>query len=79
MRISPHSFYQVNHDMAERLYEKAAEYAKPEGKNVLDLYCGAGTIGLSMAREAKSIIGVEVVPEAIEAVGFAVILTSSFT
>lgn len=65
VRISPHSFYQVNHDMAERLYEKAAEYAKPEGKNVLDLYCGAGTIGLSMAREAKSIIGVEIVEAAV--------------
>ena len=66
VRLSPLSFYQVNRDMAEKLYEKACEYAKPEGKNILDLYCGAGTIGLSMAKEAKSIIGVEVVPEAIE-------------
>ena len=40
VRISPHSFYQVNHDMAERLYQKAAEYAQPENKNILDLYCG---------------------------------------
>ena len=52
--------------MAERLYEKAAEYAKPENKNVIDLYCGAGTIGLSMAKTARSIIGVEIVPEAVE-------------
>ena len=66
IRISPLSFYQVNRDMAEKLYEKAREYARPEGKTVLDLYCGAGTIGLSMAREAKRIIGVEIVPEAIE-------------
>ena len=65
VRISPHSFYQVNHDMAERLYKKAAEYAEPSGKNVLDLYCGAGTIGLSMAREAKNIIGVEIVDAAV--------------
>ena len=65
VRISPHSFYQVNHDMAELLYKKAAQYAKPQGKNVLDLYCGAGTIGLSMADEAKSIIGVEIVEAAV--------------
>ena len=66
IRISPLSFYQVNHDMAEKLYEKAKEYAAPDKKAVLDLYCGAGTIGLSMARDAKSIIGVEIIPEAIE-------------
>ena len=66
VRISPHSFYQVNHDMAERLYKKAAEYAEPYGKNILDLYCGAGTIGLSMASEAKSIIGVEIVEAAVK-------------
>lgn len=65
VRISPHSFYQVNHDMAERLYQKAGEYAQPENKNILDLYCGAGTIGLSMAKKAKSIIGVEVVEAAV--------------
>ena len=65
-RISPHSFYQVNHDMAELLYEKAAEYAEPEDKNILDLYCGAGTIGLSMASRAKNIIGVEIVDAAIK-------------
>ena len=65
VRISPHSFYQVNHDMAERLYRKAAEYAKPQNKNILDLYCGAGTIGLSMAKDAKSIIGVEIVVAAV--------------
>ncbi len=65
VRISPHSFYQVNHDMAERLYAKAAEYAEPKGKNILDLYCGAGTIGLSMAESSKSIVGVEIVDAAI--------------
>ena len=66
VRLSPLSFYQVNREMAEVLYNKAKEYAKPKGKNVLDLYCGAGTIGLSMADEAENIIGVEIVSEAIE-------------
>ncbi len=65
VRLSPMSFYQVNRTMAERLYLKAKEYACPENKNVLDLYCGAGTIGLSQAKEAKSVIGVEIIPEAI--------------
>ncbi len=66
VRINPLSFYQVNRNMAERLYEKAREYAEPSGKRVLDLYCGAGTIGLSMAKEAKEIIGVEIIPEAVK-------------
>ena len=66
VRLSALSFYQVNHTMAQKLYEKAKEYAKPQGKNIIDLYCGAGTIGLSMAGDAKSIIGVEIIPEAIE-------------
>lgn len=66
IRINPLSFYQVNRDMAEVLYNKAREYAEPENKNVLDLYCGAGTIGLSFADVAKSIIGVEIVPQAVE-------------
>ncbi len=65
VRINPLSFYQVNHDVAEKLYEKAAEYAEPHGKTVLDLYCGAGTIGLSMAEKAERIIGVEIIPEAV--------------
>lgn len=66
-RISPLSFYQVNRNQAEKLYNKAAEYAGLTGEEtVLDLYCGAGTIGLSMAKNAKEIIGVEIVPEAIE-------------
>lgn len=66
-RISPLSFYQVNRNQAERLYNKAAEYAGLTGsETVMDLYCGAGTIGLSMAKNAKEIIGVEIVPEAVE-------------
>ena len=66
VRLNPLSFYQVNRDMAELLYNKAAEYACPKGKTVLDLYCGAGTIGLSLSAEAKNIIGVEIIPEAVE-------------
>lgn len=66
VRLSLNSFYQVNHKAAELLYKRAALYAEPEGKTVLDLYCGAGTIGLSMAKAAKRIIGVEIVPAAVE-------------
>ncbi len=66
VRLSLLSFYQVNRDMAEKLYNKAREYAKPKNKTVLDLYCGAGTIGLSMAKEAKNIIGVEIISEAVK-------------
>ncbi len=64
--ISPKSFYQVNTTAAERLYGQAAEFAQPKGKTILDLYCGAGTIGLSMAGQAAKIIGAEIVPEAVE-------------
>ena len=66
VRLSPLSFYQVNSAVAEKLYEKAAEYAQVQGKNVIDLYCGAGTIGLSLAQNAKSVIGVEIIPEAVK-------------
>ena len=65
--ISPLSFYQVNPKATELLYGKAAEFAALTGnETVLDLYCGAGTIGLSMAHRAKAVIGVEVVPQAVE-------------
>lgn len=66
VEISPKSFYQVNTPAAEALYRQAAEFAEPEGKTLLDLYCGAGTIGLSMAKSAKRLIGAEIVPEAVE-------------
>lgn len=65
--ISPNSFYQVNHNQCEKLYSKAIEYAGLTGNEVVvDLYCGAGTIGLTMADKAKQIIGVEIVEQAIE-------------
>ena len=66
VRLSPFTFYQVNHSTAEKLYEKVSEYAAPENKSVIDLYCGAGTISLCLAREAGQVIGAEIVPEAIE-------------
>ncbi len=65
--ISPESFYQINHDQCEKLYTKATEYAGLTGnETVVDLYCGVGTIGLSMADRAKQIFGIEIVPQAIE-------------
>ena len=65
--LSPRSFYQVNTAQAERLYGIAREFAGMDGSGLLlDLYCGAGTIGLSMAADAGRLIGVEVVPEAVE-------------
>lgn len=64
--ISPKSFYQVNTPMAERLYDIAKEFAQPKDKVIADIYCGIGTIGLSMAKEAKRVIGVEIVESAVE-------------
>lgn len=69
-RISPLSFYQINRTQAEKLYEKAAEFAiTPDTKVLLDMYCGAGTIGLTMAHKVEKLIGVEIVPEAIADAG----------
>lgn len=65
-KISPHSFFQVNPVQTEKLYQKAIEFASLSGKEtVLDLYCGAGTISLACAENAKKVIGVEIVSEAI--------------
>ena len=65
--ISPTAFYQVNPVCTEALYQKAAELADlPENGVLLDLYCGAGTIGLSMAGDSHKLCGVEIVPEAVE-------------
>ena len=64
--ISPLSFYQINPVQTEKLYSLALEYAGLTGKEtVWDLYCGIGTISLFLARSAKSVFGVEVIPEAI--------------
>ena len=66
-RLSPRSFYQVNHHQAQRLYQAAIEQAQiTKEDTVLDLYCGVGTITLAMAGAAGRVIGVEVVPQAVE-------------
>ena len=66
-RLSPRSFYQVNHHQAQRLYEAAIAQAQITKKDlVLDLYCGVGTITLAMAKAAGRVIGVEVVEQAVE-------------
>ena len=64
--LSPLTFFQVNSAQAEQLYRLAGEYAQPAGKVVLDLYCGAGSIGLSAARDARRIVGNDIVPAAVE-------------
>ena len=65
-RLSPRSFYQVNHHQAQRLYDAAIEQASiTKDDLVLDLYCGVGTITLAMAKAAGKVIGVEVVEQAV--------------
>ena len=66
-RLSVPSFFQINRDQTERLYQLALEFAGLTGEEtVLDLYCGIGTISLCLARLAGHVIGAEVVPQAIE-------------
>ncbi len=66
-KVSPLSFYQVNRNQAEVLYGIAKKYADLQGDEVLlDLYCGTGTIGLTMADKCKKLIGVEIVEDAIK-------------
>lgn len=65
--ISPQSFFQVNSEQAEKLYNKAMEFAALTGKEtVIDLYCGTGTITLFLAKHAKEVYGIEIVPSAIK-------------
>lgn len=65
-QISPLSFYQVNPVQTEKLYATALEYAGLTGNEVVwDLYCGIGTISLFLAKKAKMVYGVEIVPQAI--------------
>lgn len=66
-RIAPKAFYQVNRRQTEVLYQKVIDLLDLSGsERLLDLYCGIGTIGLSMAEKVKELVGVEIVPEAIE-------------
>lgn len=65
--ISPQSFFQVNTKQAEVLYNTALDFAQLTGKeNVIDVYCGTGTITLFLAQKAKKALGIEIVPEAIK-------------
>ena len=71
LKITAPSFYQVNHDCAELLYAKARELAElREDDLLLDLYCGAGSIGLSMARDCREVIGIEIVDSAVKCAKF---------
>ena len=66
VRVSPSAFLQTNTEMAERLYEIAADYAGLRGgERVFDLYCGIGTIGLALASRAGEVWGIETVPQAV--------------
>ncbi len=66
-KISPFSFWQINRKQAEKLYGKAKEYANLKSDEILlDLYCGTGTIGLTMADSCKQLIGAEIVEDAVK-------------
>ncbi len=65
-KISPLSFYQVNAKQAEKLYNKVMEYADlSKESTILDLYCGTGTIGLTLANKCKKVIGAEIIEQAV--------------
>lgn len=65
--ISARSFYQVNPEQTEVLYQQALDYAQLTGEEtVIDAYCGIGTISLFLAQKAKQVLGVEIVEQAIE-------------
>ena len=64
--VSPLSFFQVNPEQTEKLYQLALDYAQLTGdETVVDAYCGAGTISLMLARKAKKVVGIEIVEPAI--------------
>ena len=66
LRISPEAFFQTNTEMAERLYGLAGEYADLRGfERVFDLYCGIGTVGLTLAPRAAALFGLEIVESAV--------------
>ncbi|XP_075904416.1 tRNA (uracil-5-)-methyltransferase homolog A [Nelusetta ayraudi] len=66
-RISPHSFFQVNTGAAEVLYSAVGEWAQlDQDSTVLDVCCGTGTIGISLAKRVKKVIGIELCQEAVE-------------
>lgn len=67
LKITAPAFYQVNRATAELIYNKAKELANPKATDLLlDLYCGAGSIGLSMADEVGELVGIEIVQSAVD-------------
>lgn len=65
-KISAQSFFQVNTEQALELYSQAKEYAQLTGReDIIDLYCGTGTVGLFMCDKARSLYGMEIIPQAI--------------
>ncbi len=68
LRLYPQVFYQTNSEQAQRLYEVIGAYADVHAdETVLDLYCGIGSIGLFVAHAARRVVGVDIVPQSIEA------------
>jgi len=66
-KVSPQSFFQINRSATEKLYEKAIEYLEiKEDDKVFDLYCGVGSISLSVAKKGAEVIGIEIVESAVE-------------
>lgn len=66
-KISPKSFFQTNSRQGERLYQVVREFAGLTGNEIIyDLYCGTGSIGIFISKNAKKIIGIEAVPDAIK-------------
>ncbi len=71
LKITAPAFYQINHGTATNIYEEARRLAKLEKSDtLLDLYCGAGSIGLSMAKDAGELIGIEIIGSAVECARF---------
>ena len=69
-RISPSSFYQVNHVQTEKLYRLVSEFAQLKKEDVvMDAYCGTGTIGITLADQCKEVLGVEINKEAVRDAG----------
>lgn len=65
-KISPRSFYQINHDQCEALYSKALSLITVKHPKIMDTYCGIGTIGLIASKNAKQVIGVELNKDAVK-------------
>lgn len=72
VRLTALSFFQINHSSTERLYNVIKEYADIQpGESLIDLYCGAGTIGLSVSGQENKLYGIEIIPDAIDSASLA--------